>query len=212
MFSIYFFILFLFYLFNFLSKLIYFLFCFIILFWFYFIYFLFCLFNNLRLFIYFIFPLQTLYVPKILSSCDITEIIALNAVITCQHPQADLYSFHGKIDVNMGSETMSRSLTIDNVLLRGSRLKDTDYVIGCSIYTGEDTKLSLNSKQIVNKFSTAEKWVNYLFKKFFFSSYVNSFVSSFKLDLFYGDNFLWDKFQCLSTFINCRNVHFNFLI
>lgn len=104
--------------------------------------------------------LKTLYVPKILSSCDITEIIALNAVITCQHPQADLYSFHGKIDVNMGSETMSRSLTIDNVLLRGSRLKDTDYVIGCSIYTGEDTKLSLNSKQIVNKFSTAEKSIN----------------------------------------------------
>lgn len=101
--------------------------------------------------------MQTLHVPKMLSSCNMADIVGLKAVVTCEHPQADLYSFHGKLEVNMESETISRTLTIDNVLLRGSRLKDTDYVIGCCIYSGQDTKLSLNSKQVVNKFSTAEK-------------------------------------------------------
>ena len=84
----------------------------------------------------------------------------MTAVITCQHPLADLYGFHGKLKVNKDNETTSGPLTVDNLLLRGSRLKDTEYVIGCAVYTGQDTKLSLNSKLVVNKFSTAEKLVN----------------------------------------------------
>ena len=101
--------------------------------------------------------MQTLYVPKIISSLKVSEIVSMNAVITCQPPLADLYTFHGKIKINEDDETSSGPLTVDNILLRGSGLKDTDYVIGCAVYTGQDTKLSLNSKLIVNKFSTAEK-------------------------------------------------------
>ncbi|XP_071440396.1 phospholipid-transporting ATPase IF-like [Hetaerina americana] len=40
------------------------------------------------------------------------------------------------------------SLSIDNLLLRGARLKNTEYVYGCAVYTGQETKLSLNSKAI----------------------------------------------------------------
>lgn len=81
----------------------------------------------------------------------------MKATITCQHPLANLYTFHGKLEINSGSEITNGHLTIDNLLLRGSRLKDTEYVVGCAVYTGQDTKLSLNSKIVSNKFSTAEK-------------------------------------------------------
>lgn len=121
--------------------------------------------------------LKTLHVPKMLSSCNMADIVGLKAVVTCEHPQADLYSFHGKLEVNMESETISRTLTIDNVLLRGSRLKDTDYVIGCCIYSGQDTKLSLNSKQVVNKFSTAEKSINRYLMVFIALLIVTSLIS-----------------------------------
>jgi len=69
---------------------------------------------------------------------------------------ANLYTFHGKLEIN-NDEMTSGHLTIENLMLRGSRLKDTEYVIGCAIYTGQDTKLSLNSKIVSNKFSTAER-------------------------------------------------------
>lgn len=88
----------------------------------------------------------------------LSDIVAAEATITCQHPMANLYVFHGKIEINSNSnESISGHLTIDNLLLRGSRLKDTEYVVGCAVYTGQDTKLSLNSKIVNNKFSTTEK-------------------------------------------------------
>lgn len=87
------------------------------------------------------------------SKMPLERIVAMEATITCQHPLANLYNFHGKLEIN----NESGHLMIDNLLLRGSRLKDTEYVVGCAIYTGQDTKLSLNSKIVSNKFSTAEK-------------------------------------------------------
>lgn len=81
----------------------------------------------------------------------------MEATVTCQHPSSDLYSYHGKLEINKENDIKSGHLTINNLLLRGSRLKDTDHIIGCAIYTGHDTKLSLNSKIRSNKFSTAEK-------------------------------------------------------
>jgi magnesium-transporting ATPase (P-type) len=37
------------------------------------------------------------------------------------------------------------SLNVDNLLLRGSRLRNTDYVLGVAIYQGHDTKIMQNS-------------------------------------------------------------------
>lgn len=89
------------------------------------------------------------------------EIVSMQATVTCQHPRANLYEFYGKIEVQFTDlNSSSGSLSLDNVLLRGSRLKDTEFVIGIAVYTGRDTKLSLNSKSNPNKFSTAEKSIN----------------------------------------------------
>ncbi|XP_015172643.1 PREDICTED: probable phospholipid-transporting ATPase IF [Polistes dominula] len=105
--------------------------------------------------------LKTISVPKILSTMSLQEIVSMQATVTCQTPMADLYTFHGKIEIeNDMDEVTSGFLTIDNMLLRGAILKDTDNVVGCVIYTGQDTKLSLNSKTVPNKFSTAEKSIN----------------------------------------------------
>ena len=41
----------------------------------------------------------------------------------------------------------------ENIVWRGTRLKNTDFVFGCAVYTGRDTKMSQNSKLKSNKFS-----------------------------------------------------------
>ncbi|XP_043667422.1 phospholipid-transporting ATPase IF-like isoform X2 [Vespula pensylvanica] len=106
--------------------------------------------------------LKSVHIPKIVSTMSLQEIASMQATVTCQTPMADLYTFHGKIEIknNSNEVTTSGFLTIDNMLLRGAILRDTDYVIGCVIYTGQDTKLSLNSKIIPNKFSTVERSIN----------------------------------------------------
>ena len=38
--------------------------------------------------------------------------------------------------------------------------RNTEYVYGCAVYTGRDTKMSQNSKINANKFSTVEKTMN----------------------------------------------------
>lgn len=88
---------------------------------------------------------------------SLENIVAMKAKITCENPKPNLYDFHGKLEIKNSGEAISGHLTIENLLLRGSRLKDTEHVVGCVIYTGQDTKLSLNSKIVSNKFSIAEK-------------------------------------------------------
>ena len=48
----------------------------------------------------------------------------------------------------------------DNIALRGTKLQNTEYVFGCAVYTGSDTKMSQNSQLKANKFSSIEVAMN----------------------------------------------------
>nr|XP_006825887.1 PREDICTED: LOW QUALITY PROTEIN: probable phospholipid-transporting ATPase IF-like [Saccoglossus kowalevskii] len=93
-------------------------------------------------------PLQT---PEALDS--------LVANVECEQPQSDLYKFVGRMNIynqGDGAEPTLKPLGPENVLLRGCRLKNTPYVFGCAIYTGQETKMALNSKQKGLKVSIIE--------------------------------------------------------
>jgi phospholipid-transporting ATPase len=51
-------------------------------------------------------------------------------------------------------------LSIENLLLRGSSLKNTDWVIGLVVYAGHDTKIMKNSSSAKYKMSKIEKITN----------------------------------------------------
>ncbi|XP_004520903.1 probable phospholipid-transporting ATPase IF isoform X2 [Ceratitis capitata] len=102
--------------------------------------------------------LKTLTVPRDLPMLDINELHKLG-VIECESPKTDLYSFNGKIEL-AGGEGRILPLSSDNVLLRGSRVKNTECVIGCAVYTGMTTKLQLNSRLTRNKTASSETYVN----------------------------------------------------
>ncbi|EDX16639.1 phospholipid-transporting ATPase IF [Drosophila simulans] len=86
--------------------------------------------------------------------------------IVCEPASADLYSFNGRLELRTGSDAEGSSggdalpLTIDNLLLRGVRVKSTERVVGCAIYTGMHTKLQLNSRYTGNKSASSEKYIN----------------------------------------------------
>lgn len=53
-----------------------------------------------------------------------------------------------------------RTLTEKNLLLRGSILRATEWAVCVVVYTGADTKLSLNSKKTPSKLSSVDRIVN----------------------------------------------------
>ena len=69
--------------------------------------------------------------------------------IECEQPQPNLYKFNGAIQwkQRVGDEFLDRSepISIDNVLLRGCNLRNTDWVLGVVVYTGHDTKIMMNA-------------------------------------------------------------------
>ncbi|KAF7997896.1 hypothetical protein HCN44_009294 [Aphidius gifuensis] len=129
--------------------------------------------------------LKTLQVPKVTMGKISKEIVGMKATVTCQHPRANLYEFYGKIEVQYTDDFSTGSLSIDNIILRGSRLKDTEFIIGTAVYTGRDTKLSLNSKFNPNKFSTAEKSINKSIIFFIFVLIMEIFISTIIKQLIY---------------------------
>jgi phospholipid-translocating P-type ATPase (flippase) len=80
------------------------------------------------------------------------------AVITCEQPNNRLYSFEG----SMTFENERISLDIENVLLRGSTLRNTDWVIGVVLFTGHETKLMKNANKTPHKASQVENMTNRL--------------------------------------------------
>uniref|UniRef100_A0A6P4EW06 Phospholipid-transporting ATPase n=1 Tax=Drosophila rhopaloa TaxID=1041015 RepID=A0A6P4EW06_DRORH len=79
--------------------------------------------------------------------------------IVCEPSTSDLYSFNGRLELGAGASD-ALPLTIENLLLRGVRVKGTDRVVGCAIYTGMQTKLQLNSRYTGNKSASSEKYIN----------------------------------------------------
>lgn len=53
-------------------------------------------------------------------------------------------------------------LGFEAIVLRGSEVRNTEWVIGCALYTGHETKLVLSKRPTPSKFSTMDKMVNKL--------------------------------------------------
>uniref|UniRef100_A0A8C4HLB4 Phospholipid-transporting ATPase n=1 Tax=Dicentrarchus labrax TaxID=13489 RepID=A0A8C4HLB4_DICLA len=75
---------------------------------------------------------------------SVSQLEALQAVVECQQPEADLY----------------RPLGPENLLLRGARLKNTKEIFGVAVYTGMESKMALNYKCKSQKRSAVEKSMN----------------------------------------------------
>ncbi|CCE72554.1 Piso0_000138 [Millerozyma farinosa CBS 7064] len=80
-------------------------------------------------------------------------------LFTVEDPNIDLYNFEGHFTIN--DETYS--LGPDNVVYRGSILRNTSSVLGLVIFTGEETKIRMNNiKNPRTKAPKLQKNINYI--------------------------------------------------
>ncbi|XP_077146553.1 phospholipid-transporting ATPase IF isoform X5 [Ranitomeya variabilis] len=101
-----------------------------------------------------------LAIPETAVLQSVAELDTLKAVIECQQPEADLYRFVGRMTVQEHSEDIVRPLGTENLLLRGTRLKNTKEIFGVAVYTGMEAKMALNYKSKSQKRSAVEKSMN----------------------------------------------------
>ncbi|KAJ2896195.1 hypothetical protein MKZ38_005763 [Zalerion maritima] len=86
--------------------------------------------------------LKTKNTPSILEDCDTVEGIAkCRAEFVVEAPNRDLYRFEGKLAV----EDAAVPLTINELLHRGTTLRNTEEALGIAVNTGEECKIRMNA-------------------------------------------------------------------
>lgn len=78
--------------------------------------------------------------------------------VQCELPNNAIYNFEGFIRLN----NKKIPLGIDNLLLRGCHLRNTEFVYGVVVYQGHDTKIMRNYANAKYKFSNLETLTNKL--------------------------------------------------
>ena len=88
--------------------------------------------------------------------------------VESEHPKADLINHNATLT---WSDKRQTPINLNTMLLRGCVVKNTEWVIGLVIFTGNDTKLAQNSGKTPSKRSQIEKQMNvqvYAFMLFLF--------------------------------------------
>jgi len=78
--------------------------------------------------------------------------------VECELPNEFLYTFEGNFEMKNGRKF---PIHPDQILLKGSSLRNTDWILGISVYTGHDTKIMKNSATSVVKRSKNQLLLNY---------------------------------------------------
>lgn len=99
------------------------------------------------------------------------------AVIKCEDPNEDLYAFIGTLYYEG-----QHPLSLQQILVRDSKLRNTDYIYGVVIFTGHDTKVMQNATDPPSKRSKVEKQMDKIIYILFSTLIVISSIGS----MFFG--------------------------
>ena len=80
----------------------------------------------------------------------------------CDLPNPEINQLNGKIDLTFEKEKMIFPLEQRQMLLKGTKLRNTEWIVGIIIYTGHNTKLMQNAKKPKIKYSRLDKYLNVL--------------------------------------------------
>ncbi|KAK9368795.1 hypothetical protein V1509DRAFT_64771 [Lipomyces kononenkoae] len=89
-------------------------------------------------------------------------------IIESEAPHPNLYSYSGVVrwsqrnptDPRLPPQEMAEPITINNLLLRGCTLRNTQWVIGVVMFTGQETKIMLNAGETPSKRSRIARELN----------------------------------------------------
>ncbi|GAB4849200.1 Probable phospholipid-transporting ATPase 8 [Ancistrocladus abbreviatus] len=105
---------------------------------------------------------------------DESQFQNFKAVIKCEDPNEHLYSFVGTLYY----DRKQYPLSLQQLLLRDSKLRNTDYVFGIVVFTGHDTKVMQNATDPPSKRSRIERRMDKIIYVLFSTLILIAFVGS----------------------------------
>ncbi|KAJ1979664.1 phospholipid transporting ATPase, partial [Dimargaris xerosporica] len=108
--------------------------------------------------------------PATYAWASLEELRTSPLYVDCEAPNTNLYSFKGTMTHTRAGTARTAAeveqigqtepVSIDNVLLRGCVLRNTQYIVGLVLYTGAESKIILNSGETPSKRSNIERLMN----------------------------------------------------
>jgi len=98
--------------------------------------------------------------PVAESNLPFADLCAIRGTIFVEPPNHHIYTFEGRLELDRADE--AKSLGDSQLLLRGTSLRNTEWIVGAAVYCGSDTKLALNQKLPPSKFSSLDKQLNHV--------------------------------------------------
>ncbi|KAJ1721958.1 phospholipid transporting ATPase [Coemansia erecta] len=97
------------------------------------------------------------------------QLAAFACAIDAEPPSTQLYAFKGAIrrlgspapEEDGASAAGREPLGVDNLLLRGSVVRNTAWAVGAAVFTGDETKIMMNAGETPSKRSRIERMMNY---------------------------------------------------
>lgn len=134
-----------------------------------------------------------------------------SAAIECDLPNARLYEFEGRLLMPNGFDTYP--LGPENILLRGAKLKNTNWIFGVVLYTGHESKLMINSlAETPMKQSSLEKMTNIQILWLVFILLSTGFLSAVFSQLWTSGNKHWYIFGDSQATFNFGMTYLTFVI
>lgn len=80
-------------------------------------------------------------------ACSASGLANINAKVTVEDPNLDLYKFEGNLELQNTDDTVLQKFPLgpENIIYRGSILRNTNNAVGMVIFTGEETKVRMNA-------------------------------------------------------------------
>lgn len=128
--------------------------------------------------------------------CSHSDLISVDDLAKCKFwlesegPKSNLYSYEGNLNYYANGddergEICNEPVTINNMLLRGCSLRNTKWVVGMVVFTGNDTKIMLNAGITPTKKSRIAKELNWSVILNFLLLFVLCFVSAIVNGVYY---------------------------
>jgi magnesium-transporting ATPase (P-type) len=86
----------------------------------------------------------------------------LSSTVVCPLPNNDIFKFDAYCEASLVGVNTQISLSLNNLLMRGCKLKNTQFAIGVVVYTGNETKMMKNLTKGSHKTSKIESKLNSL--------------------------------------------------
>ncbi|KAG9511068.1 Phospholipid-transporting ATPase 6, partial [Fragariocoptes setiger] len=143
-----------------------------------------------------------------LTSEELKQKLAFSS-IDCDLPNPKLYEFEGKL--HLGTEQYA--LGPDNILLRGAKLKNTNWIYSVVLYTGHESKLMINSlAETPIKQSALEKLTNIQILWLVFILLTTGFLSAIFSQIWNYGNQHWYIFSDPSATYSFPMTYLTFVI